>query len=356
MMKTPALYYSPVLWTNEDRLKWEQYSVDNLLRNAANTNVSQEKLLEELEAERISPFVYHIDGLRSSNPGPHPPAKETPPWMPLWQDVESLRGRENDGIDDKLPYFINLNVASFDFAAIAIETMNQTRKGVITEVLGLNEIFQDPNPLSFLIQPVYKDFRTDLGCIDGSLFTVFPWNIFFVGLLADGTPPIDIVVSNTCGQVFTYRINGSSPEFISVGASMDYEDLGHTFNIGTFQAPDDLPICSYSLTMYPTHELRDQYLTHTPVTFTIIVVVVFLFTSVVFLVYDYFVQRRQRVVLDSAERTGAIVSDLFPSKFRNMIEVNHVVKSSGETLGKALADLFPDTTIMFADIAGKQSD
>ena len=79
---------------------------------------------------------------------------------------------------------------------------------------------------------------------------------------------------------------------------------------------------------------------------------VFLFTSSVFLVYDHFVQRRQRVVLDSAERTGAIVSDLFPSKFRSMVEENQMVKRMGEAPTKALADLFPDTTIMVADIQG----
>ena len=356
IMKTPVIYYSPILWTSEDRLKWEQYSVDNMLRNAADTPVSKEKLLDELSTDRVSSHIYHIDFLGPEQPGPHPPAKATPPWMPLWQDVFSTRGSEEQADDENMPYFINLNVASLDFAATAIQTMNQTRSGVITEVLGLNHLFEDPDvaihPLSFLIQPVFKDFRTDHGNVDGSLFTIFPWIIFFFGLLADGTPPIHIVISNTCGQVFTYRINGSSAEFISVGATTYYEHLEQIFSILPFQAPEGSDICSYSMSIYPTEELHDQYITNTSLIFTSIVVMVFLFTSSVFLVYDHFVQRRQRVVLDSAERTGAIVSDLFPSKFRSMVEENQMVKRMGEAPTKALADLFPDTTIMVADIQG----
>jgi class 3 adenylate cyclase len=108
---------------------------------------------------------------------------------------------------------------------------------------------------------------------------------------------------------------------------------------------------------------------------------IFLFTSVIFLIYDSKVERRQKVVLTSAERTNAVVSSLFPSQVRDQIlndannrhsdtkgndksnffgtnEVWSRKNSSTDNIGseQALsrpnADLYPETTVLFADIKG----
>jgi hypothetical protein len=94
------------------------------------------------------------------------------------------------------------------------------------------------------------------------------------------------------------------------------------------------------------------------------------------------VERRQKRVLRSAAQSSAIVSSLFPSNVRDRlyatqerpkeaafmekkqklrhylagmnVEMNETVEDSDEYAygSKPIADLFPQTTIMFADIAG----
>jgi hypothetical protein len=46
---------------------------------------------------------------------------------------------------------------------------------------------------------------------------------------------------------------------------------------------------------------------------------IFLFTSLVFALYDRGVERRQRMVMTSAERSSTIVSSLFPSTVRDRL-------------------------------------
>lgn len=99
----------------------------------------------------------------------------------------------------------------------------------------------------------------------------------------------------------------------------------------------------------------------------------FVFTAGVFILYDFTVQRRQAKVAHVAEKSSALVSSLFPgavgqqlideaagdtkrkfgvgnrSNLKSFLndETSELTKNS-----KPLAELFPDTTIFFADIAG----
>jgi hypothetical protein len=152
--------------------------------------------------------------------------------------------------------------------------------------------------------------------------------------------------------------------------------------------------CEYSLHIYPTQDLEDEYRTSKPAVFTSVVVLVFLFTSMVFMIYDFLVQRRQVKVHTAAVKSNAIVSSLFPAEIRDRLfqqqNEEHNNKGSNGKNGvfdattskfrqknflddedddraptdgandsspdmydtKPIADLFPNTTVMFADIAG----
>jgi class 3 adenylate cyclase len=111
--------------------------------------------------------------------------------------------------------------------------------------------------------------------------------------------------------------------------------------------------------------------------------VVFAFTSFVFYWYDSKVERRQSIVMNSATRSAAIVSSLFPSTVRDKLYpvqekasskkkhstfTTEAVKGKDHMLGdqneedavpgntsitgSPIAELYPDTTVLFADIAG----
>jgi hypothetical protein len=99
-----------------------------------------------------------------------------------------------------------------------------------------------------------------------------------------------------------------------------------------------------------------------------------LFTSLVFVAYDAVIEKRQRKVMQSATRSSAIVSSLFPLKVRTRLYEesapalsekeqspqnrlkNFLVKahtSSIEPMNtEPIADLFESTTVLFADIKG----
>jgi hypothetical protein len=65
--------------------------------------------------------------------------------------------------------------------------------------------------------------------------------------------------------------------------------------------------------------MEDRFVSSNPVYFTVGAILIFAFTSSIFLLYDYTVERRQRKVMSTAVRTNAIVSSLFPSVVRDRI-------------------------------------
>jgi len=92
-----------------------------------------------------------------------------------------------------------------------------------------------------------------------------------------------------------------------------------------------------------------------------------------FLIYDYYVQRRQKIVLDRAVRAAAVVSSLFPANVREQIindedndpskkhkRVGAFLRSSVEESASnaltgnptPLATKYPDCTVCFADLVG----
>jgi len=119
------------------------------------------------------------------------------------------------------------------------------------------------------------------------------------------------------------------------------------------------------------------YLSNDPITYTLVVVLVFVLTSLVFILYDVLVQKRQTVVMKSAVSANAVVSSLFPSSVQQRMLQNAEAEAAEKTMmkrkqhakselknflddrktlepyaTKPIADLFPETTVMFADISG----
>jgi hypothetical protein len=149
--------------------------------------------------------------------------------------------------------------------------------------------------------------------------------------------------------------------------------------------------CNYSIDIYPTSDYETNYKTNEPILFTCLVLGAFLFTTVVFCLYDFFVARRQKKVRGQAVRSNAIVSSLFPAQVRDKLyatedeqrkqyksgltsitaaaKMNFTVNDNTPFLGSPpsgpaadwqqisnqsapIADLFRSATVVFADIAG----
>jgi class 3 adenylate cyclase len=146
----------------------------------------------------------------------------------------------------------------------------------------------------------------------------------------------------------------------------------------------------YTISIFPTTTFEDNYLTNRPAVFCAVVALIFFFTSMTFIVYDCLVENRQALVMKKVVETSQIVHSLFPAIVRDRLltTTDHEHSGNGKTPlknqsaltglretptvrlkaflnGKGdkrddassgsqgiIADLFPETTIMIADIAG----
>jgi len=78
-------------------------------------------------------------------------------------------------------------------------------------------------------------------------------------------------------------------------------------------------LCEYVIQIYPTAEMRGAYDTGRPETFALVMAAIFLVVATVFLIFVRYVQQRQDMVMATAMRTSAIVSSLFPANVRERI-------------------------------------
>jgi class 3 adenylate cyclase len=140
--------------------------------------------------------------------------------------------------------------------------------------------------------------------------------------------------------------------------------------------------------IYPSDSFKDAYDTNLPETFAAAIAATFALVVLVFFVYDIMVKRRNDKLVNNAAQSNALVSSLFPGMFRDRVLDERAEKTkkqkeehqgAGPTLlnrqtnllntflnhggnrqedlqvdsGNApLADLFPETTVMFADLVG----
>lgn len=97
--------------------------------------------------------------------------------------------------------------------------------------------------------------------------------------------------------------------------------------------------------------------------FALVVGFTFVLVAIVFFIYDLVAQKANRNLILLAARTSAIVTSLFPEHMRGRLEGQDVntktnLKSyltngeSGNATDAPLADLFLETTCIFADIVG----
>lgn len=137
--------------------------------------------------------------------------------------------------------------------------------------------------------------------------------------------------------------------------------------------------CRYRFLSYPTQDIWNEHHNSEPLNFAMVVAMIFLFASIMFVLYDCLVTRRQRIITNRALQTNAIVASLFPASVRKRMYAGKPGRASLVTstpkrkltsyLNKngndfenpsrslaidptPIADLFPSCTVLFADIAG----
>eukprot|EP00980_Cylindrotheca_fusiformis_P031272 scaffold26108_cov132-Cylindrotheca_fusiformis.AAC.1 len=239
-----------------------------------------------------------------------------------------------------------------------------------------------------VLQPVFD--RADTADEDrrvvGAISLRLDWLDYFKNLFhgVDSDVRLIVVLKNSCPpsrddlaishHVVTYQIDGSNaivlgqedlhnPKYDSLEVTETFIDLG----IDHSEVPDGLCVPTSTLHVYPSEAMEKKYETHNRTIYTSVVVIIFSFTVLVFLLYDFVVGRLQKKVMDRINKQDMIVANVFPSNIRdrlyqaqgNALLQSQMVDQSTNSVGSEnemgaapLADLFPNTSVVFADIAG----
>eukprot|EP00980_Cylindrotheca_fusiformis_P026705 scaffold17036_cov86-Cylindrotheca_fusiformis.AAC.1 len=228
---------------------------------------------------------------------------------------------------------------------------------------------------SQILQPIIEN-----GNVVAALMLKLPWLEFFQKLNIDGLSDTIAVLRSSCdigfgslfdtGSELSYLIDSKGAIFMGQLDAHDpkYDDLVVSrvvvdFDLDEAEIPEGVCVPTLTLDLYPTEELEVTFQTSKPKLYTAVVIAIFAFTSLVFLLYDYFVGRRQRKFMARIMRQDRIVSNVFPAAIRDRLYEGEQKGSKEENLfdplgggggagGAPLADLFLETTVVFADIAG----
>ena len=118
--------------------------------------------------------------------------------------------------------------------------------------------------------------------------------------------------------------------------------------------------------LFPSDVFKEQYDSNSALIAACSLGGTFLIVALVFFGYDHVVNKRNQKVTAAAEKSNAIVSSLFPENVRDrLLEDEKPTKEkvqrrkSNDSIAEELlkpsrpiAELFPESTIMFADIRG----
>ena len=252
---------------------------------------------------------------------------------------------------------------------------------------SLVDYVHDPNstafehPHSSVMVPVFERLNDPTSRLVGTFAVVIPWDRYLVNLLPSGVDGITCVLRNSCGKAFTYQLNGNSAFYIGEG---DFHE--HAYSDTHVELPFEDYIqrdervpgeCTYSFHIYATRDFEDQYRSKLPLVLTCVVAATFCIMIFTFLIYDGFVRQRN----DKVVGVATLAASLFPSNVRDRLmeeesKVNDTKNTNKKRLQsflstdhegedreewdnttcqrktKPIADLFKESTIFFADIAG----
>lgn len=269
--------------------------------------------------------------------------------LPLWQ-MSPVQ------INTLVNYnLMNISLFRDSLAVIEASGAPVISKVVDTSILSAVDILDD-HPRSFTIAPIFDELTGQKEAV-AMLITSISWEAFFSSAVHEGANGLILVVTNDCGDVFTYKLFGHDAFFLGYGDLHDQKFNGTTASIPfapfelmhlddhgdhvhadedgeqAFMGTSD---CHYNVAIYPSEEIMREHVTNQPVAITATVVLIFAVVSILFLAYDRLVQRRQNKVMDSAIKSNAIVSSLFPADVRRRLEKS--LKSKETTKKSIIAE------------------
>ena len=338
--------------TNETRAAWEEYSVqekgwlDNGRKYQQKTfELPSGRRLQEQEKavfvggnsssgpSLISNTIMKVGGLRDDSPGPYMPAWQGSPILPFPADAVNFNilylyskymTRAVSSGNIVIGRFLAAppgGLDSTDGASLFFARVNSYAAGKAVHYEG--------DPVTSFTVPIFDTMEDNKKPV-AALFAAFHWASYLKRLLPPNSQPLTVVIENTCDGPFTFTVQGNNVEYIGHGNLHSTSKSSYVrqtiFNMSAHVRTDagiDYQLypneCDISLMVYPTDEMFSFYNTNLPLVITIIIVLIFVFTAVMFLLYDRLVERRQRIVMNTAVKSSQIVSSLFPKQIRDRL-------------------------------------
>lgn len=237
------------------------------------------------------------------------------------------------------------------------------------------ESVKDELPHAILFHPIRANPDDMESEVVAMIIAGIAWDNSLLNLLPKEIQGIYVVMDNTCGQAYTFLLNGPDATFLGDGDLHDasYDHMGKSLQFRPHEVHREYDSvgghCVYSMHIYPSSDFEEIWDENASVIFAVVVATTFLIITMVFFIYDLFVQQRNEKLVERAARTTAIVSSLFPGQFRDkMIATSRLPNDSkpkgngfvvapslpiGEDEDESRASLplakcYTDVTLMFA--------
>ena len=345
--------------TREQRTEWYTYGVQNIptIYDEAIRYEGYNKTVDELLGV-TSPVIFKIDledfsYAMEDREGPYLVLWQTLPLLGLgipgtnYNFLNSPRINQTfySSYETQLPFLEFVSVPTNDNAAALVDTVTDLSNAddtidITNEDIEIEERLRTDAEWSIesqILQPIFDkltggadaDAANEPRKVVGYVHVHLDWISYFDNLLPEDVTNLILVLSSTCtNDVFTYEING--PKAIQLGKgdlhSKDYDNIGITdvsfvsfSNTDGKRVKQGICIPELNLSLYPSKAFEESFYSQDATYYMIGVIAIFAFTSLVFIVYDVSVRKRQNKVMARIVRQDRIVSNVFPVAFRDRL-------------------------------------
>ena len=269
-----------------------------------------------------------------TTPGPYFPAWQESPVVPFPTDHANVNMLSLPEFRNILDSVASEKIVISGFRTYPPGTMEHPHGGTncFATLLSFEagkSIMYIGDPLTTFCIPIFDSFDAGKKVV-AALVSAFHWTSYFERILPPNSQAMTVVIDNTCNGTFTYSVKGSNVEYTGEGDLHESQMSGYkttaSFNMSVpvisnagidYQVHQDG--CVFETSVYFTVEMYNFYSTDVPIVITTVIVFIFVFTSIMFLLYDRLVERRQRIVMKTAIKSTQIVSSMFPKQIRDRL-------------------------------------
>lgn len=250
---------------------------------------------------------------------------------------------------------------------------------------GRGSVDYDASPRVYMHTPVYSQLSTDDEEIVGVLSAPFAFDLYLQDLLPKDIKGIHAILESSCNKWATFELIGERAVYLGLGdrhdPQYDHMEVAVEFTgYGGIKTENIPGQCVYTLRFYPTRYFEITFNRNTKIIAPAVAAATFFWLTLVFFLYDRYVQQRTVKAIDTAARSGAAVASRYPSRILTRLfeeasdrkgchasqstslnhkptldwtdgcSIDHPCTLPFKT--KPIAEFFPTSTVMFADIVG----